>query len=258
VPFRGPEREEFALENHPGRRTPRLSVLFPRKACRECEDRLKCTGNVDGKGRHIQSRVRKDQKTSNWQRYAIRAGCEATVAETAHAHGLRHCRYRGRAKTHVQHVLIATGTNIVRLSECFPPGTTPASPPRPPEVYEMDRIGGLPDLVEDAVGPDLPGQQPDLVERGPHREVADLRRGRVPVGLGGDEQVRVGGLGPAAAALAQPVGRQVGTQVIEVDEAYAKVVRVDGRRRAEGGLEREIGASGCAPRIRGTERCPTS
>jgi hypothetical protein len=52
---------------------PRLSVLFPRKACRECEDRLKCTGNVEGKGHHIlllpefqqkiQSQVRKDQKT---------------------------------------------------------------------------------------------------------------------------------------------------------------------------------------------------
>ncbi|WP_229882570.1 transposase [Streptomyces alanosinicus] len=31
---------------------PRLSVLFPRRACRECDDRVKCTGNVDGKGRH--------------------------------------------------------------------------------------------------------------------------------------------------------------------------------------------------------------
>jgi integrase len=126
----------------------RLSVLFPRKACRECEDRLKCTGNVDGKGRHIlllpepqqkiQSKARKDRKTSSWQRrYAIRAGCEATVSETVHAHGLRHCRCRGLAKTHVQHVLTAAGTNIVRLSECFPPGTTPASPPRPPSHFRQ-------------------------------------------------------------------------------------------------------------------------
>ncbi|MEU6511070.1 IS1182 family transposase [Streptomyces sp. NPDC046942] len=127
---------------------PRLSVLFPRKACRDCNDRLKCTGNVDGKGRHIlllpeaqqkiQTQVRRDQKTSNWQRrYAIRAGCEATVSETVHAHGLRHCRYRGLAKTHVQHVLTAAGTNIIRLSECFPPGTTPDSPPRPPTHFQQ-------------------------------------------------------------------------------------------------------------------------
>ncbi|MFJ3309602.1 hypothetical protein ACIPSA_42595 [Streptomyces sp. NPDC086549] len=30
-----------------------------------------------------------------------------------------------------QHVLTAAGANIVRLSECFPPGTTPHRPPRP-------------------------------------------------------------------------------------------------------------------------------
>ncbi|WP_213089985.1 transposase, partial [Streptomyces umbrinus] len=33
-----------------------------------------------------------------------------------HAHGLRRCRYRGMAKTHVQHVLTAAGTNLIRLS----------------------------------------------------------------------------------------------------------------------------------------------
>ncbi|MFE0517044.1 transposase [Streptomyces sp. NPDC058964] len=48
-----------------------------------------------------------------------------------HAHGLRHCRYRALAKVHVQHVLTAAGANIVRLSECFRPGTTPPRPPRP-------------------------------------------------------------------------------------------------------------------------------
>ncbi|MGW3106335.1 transposase [Streptomyces sp. NPDC001100] len=127
---------------------PRLSVLFPRKACRECDDRLKCTGNIDGKRRHIflppepqqkiQTQVRKDQKTSNWQRrYVIRAGCEATVSETVHAHGLRHCRYRGLAKTHVRHVLTVAGADIIRLSEYFPPGSTPTSPPRPPSHFQQ-------------------------------------------------------------------------------------------------------------------------
>ena len=51
------------------------------------------------------------------------------------------------------------------------------------EADEVDRIGGLPGLVQDAVGPYLPWQQPDLVERGPHRAIADLRRVGVPVGL---------------------------------------------------------------------------
>ena len=106
---------------------PRLSVLFPRKACRECPDRARCTGNTEGRGRHIfllpqaqqeiQTRVRQQQDTDDWKRtYALRAGCEATVSETVHAHGLRNCRYRGLTKTHVQHVLTAAGANIIRLS----------------------------------------------------------------------------------------------------------------------------------------------
>ncbi|MGW3108447.1 IS1182 family transposase [Streptomyces sp. NPDC001100] len=108
------------------------SVLFPRAACRECADRQSCTGNTDGRGRHlilmprplqeIQNRARIEQETLAWRaRYAMRAGCEATVSETVHAHGLRQCRYRGLAKVHVQHVLTAAGANVVRLSGCFPP-----------------------------------------------------------------------------------------------------------------------------------------
>ncbi|WP_461123102.1 transposase [Saccharothrix stipae] len=42
---------------------------------------------------------------------ALRAG--ATVSEAVRAQGLRHCRYRGLAKTHVQHVLTAAGTNRI-------------------------------------------------------------------------------------------------------------------------------------------------
>ncbi|WP_406326603.1 transposase [Streptomyces sp. NBC_00203] len=124
----------------------RLSVMFPRPACRACEDRLECTGNAAGRGRHIillpqplqeiQTQVRREQETSKWQQhYAIRAGCEATVSETVHAHGLRHCRYHGIAKTHVQHVLTAAGTNIIRLSGCLPPGTTPPRPIRPASQF---------------------------------------------------------------------------------------------------------------------------
>ncbi|MFF3071584.1 transposase [Kitasatospora sp. NPDC057904] len=118
----------------------RLSVLFPRAVCRPCEDRHKCTGNTGGRGRHIlllpqplqeiQNRVRKEQNTRAWQdRYAMRAGCEATVSETVHAHGLRNCRYRSTAKTHVHHVLTAAGTNIIRLHQHQPDGdgTNPAT-----------------------------------------------------------------------------------------------------------------------------------
>ncbi|KOV59632.1 transposase [Streptomyces sp. MMG1121] len=114
--------------------------MCPRAAIRACSDRLEWNGNADGRGRHIillpqpfqeiQTRVRRDQDTPEWQEhYAIRAGCAATVSETVHAHGLRHCRYHGIAKAHVQHVPTAAGADIVRLSECFPPGSTPTRHP---------------------------------------------------------------------------------------------------------------------------------
>jgi hypothetical protein len=121
---------------------PGLSVLFRRSDCRDCAVRKQYTGNVDGRGRHllllpqplqeIQSRARVEQKTSEWKaKYAMRAGCEATVSETVHAHGLRHCRFHGLAKTHVQHVLTAAGTNIIRL------GQQPVTDrnPRPPSHF---------------------------------------------------------------------------------------------------------------------------
>jgi transposase len=112
-------------------RKPGHSVLFRRADCRACTVREHCTGDVNGKGRHlllmprplqeIQNQARVRQQTPEWKRrYALRAGAEATVSETVHAHGLRRCRYRGLAKTHVQHVLTAAGTNIVRVSQHQP------------------------------------------------------------------------------------------------------------------------------------------
>ncbi|ACZ86453.1 IS1182 family transposase [Streptosporangium roseum] len=127
---------------------PRLSVLFPRAACRACPDRQACTGDANGKGRHltllpeplqqIQTRNRADQHTEPWKaRYALRAGCEATVSETTRAHGLRNCRYKGLAKTHVQHVLTAAGTNVIRLADCYTPGIIPDRPPRPISPFQQ-------------------------------------------------------------------------------------------------------------------------
>ncbi|MFM9698426.1 transposase [Streptomyces europaeiscabiei] len=48
--------------------------------------------------------------------YAVRSGVEGTIDEFAHGHGMCHCRYRGRSKAHLQHVLTAIAVNIERLS----------------------------------------------------------------------------------------------------------------------------------------------
>lgn len=81
----------------------------------------------------------------------------------------------------------------------------------------LGRRSAGPRKVEDAVGPHLAGQQPDLVEGSPARAVADRWGCRVPVGPGSDQQMRVGGLGPAPSAFAQPVGHKAGAQLVVVD-----------------------------------------
>ncbi|MEV5687582.1 hypothetical protein AB0L68_31015 [Streptomyces sp. NPDC052164] len=85
------------------------------------------------------------------------------------------------------------------------------------EPNEANRVCRLTGLIENTVSPQLAGQKADLVEGRAHAGVADLGRCRVLVGVGGHEQVRVRGARPMVTALAQPVGHQPGTQVVEVD-----------------------------------------
>lgn len=47
--------------------------------------------------------------------YARRAGIEGTLSEGVRAYGLRRARYRGLAKTHLQHLLTATAINLKRI-----------------------------------------------------------------------------------------------------------------------------------------------
>jgi hypothetical protein len=47
------------------------------------------------------------------------------------------------AKTHVQHILSAAGANIIRLSECYPPGTVPGRSKRPVTPYQRLRSGQM-------------------------------------------------------------------------------------------------------------------
>jgi transposase len=51
--------------------------------------------------------------------YARRAGIEGTISQGVRAFGLRRARYRGLAKTHLQHVATAAAINVDRLSDWF-------------------------------------------------------------------------------------------------------------------------------------------
>lgn len=104
-----------------------LQARFAEADCRPCPDRARCTSSATGPRsvallprqlHDIQTRNRLDQQTEQWQRrYAIRAGIEATLSQNVRAHGLRRSRYRGLARTHVQHTLTAMACNVTRIAD---------------------------------------------------------------------------------------------------------------------------------------------
>ena len=53
------------------------------------------------------------------RRYARRAGIEGTLSQGVRAFGLRRSRYRGLARTHLQHVATAAAVNLERLAAWF-------------------------------------------------------------------------------------------------------------------------------------------
>jgi transposase len=65
------------------------------------------------------------------EQYAARAGVEATHAQGVRRCGLRQARYRGLAKTKLQHSCTAAALNLVRVGEWLaetPRATTRRSP----------------------------------------------------------------------------------------------------------------------------------
>jgi transposase len=119
---------------------PLIVAKFTKGQCRPCPVSTQCTTSRESARTvgfpprellDLQAKARLEQQTPHWQqRYAIRSGVEGTICEFAHGHGMRRCRYRGRPKTHLQHVLTAIAVNVERLSAEQP------SPPRPPTAYQ--------------------------------------------------------------------------------------------------------------------------
>lgn len=110
---------------------------FDKKDCLACPVRSQCTRSAQSPRQilfHQQERheaiqaTRKRQTTKEFQdRYAKRAGIEGTISQGVRAFDLRVSRYLGREKTHLQHLLIATAMNIVRLFQWYV-GDTPSHP----------------------------------------------------------------------------------------------------------------------------------
>jgi Transposase DDE domain/Transposase domain (DUF772) len=107
------------------RGTETIVITFAKSTCRSCPVRAQCTTSAAGRRQltvhprdvhQAQLAARAAQDTRNFQaRYALRAGVEGTIRQGVAVTGMRHARYRGLAKTRLEHVNAATALNLIRL-----------------------------------------------------------------------------------------------------------------------------------------------
>ncbi|MFI1306262.1 transposase, partial [Streptomyces sioyaensis] len=108
------------------RGTPVVRIAFSPTDCRPCPARPECISSNQATKREITLRPRAEheairqaraaQGTPEWrERYAARNGIEGTISHAVRSTGLRQCRYRGLARTVLQHQLTAAAINLARL-----------------------------------------------------------------------------------------------------------------------------------------------
>lgn len=106
---------------------PVVRAHFSKRDCRPCPKRALCT-KAAVKGRCItmrpvahqqaMERARQRENTDEFKQiYAQRAGVEGTISQGVRRLDLRHCRYRGATKSHLQHIATAAAMNILRLED---------------------------------------------------------------------------------------------------------------------------------------------
>jgi len=107
--------------------TPYVSVWFRKTDCAACAARPLCT-RAEHQARHLKLPPRAEHEALRAARerlatkegrrcYARRAGIEGTLSQGVRAFGLRRSRYRGLARTHLQHVATAAAINLARLGD---------------------------------------------------------------------------------------------------------------------------------------------
>jgi IS5 family transposase len=107
------------------RGTETIVITFAKGTCRPCPVRAQCTTSAAGRRQltvhprqvhEAQLAARAAQDTRDFQaRYALRAGVEGTIRQGVAVTGMRHARYRGLAKTRLEHANAATALNLIRL-----------------------------------------------------------------------------------------------------------------------------------------------
>lgn len=118
---------------------PIVTVRFSRQDCLACPARPKCVRSETGLPRTLGLRSREQQEAleqgrqrlsseeGRWE-YRHRAGVEGTLSQGVRRSGLRHCRYTGLAKTHLQQVTTAVALNVARVVDFL--NNVPLAPTR--------------------------------------------------------------------------------------------------------------------------------
>ena len=108
---------------------PYIQVVFDRKDCVPCQARPRCTHSRE-QSRRLRLQLEPQYEALKEARlrhaspegkllYNKRAGVEGTISQGVRAFGLRRTRYRGLAKTHLQHIATAAAINLDRLVAWF-------------------------------------------------------------------------------------------------------------------------------------------
>jgi Transposase DDE domain/Transposase domain (DUF772) len=107
------------------RGTDTIVITFAKGTCGPCPVRAQCTTSASGRRQltlhpreihQAQLAARATQGTKDFQaRYALRAGVEGTIRQGVAVTGMRHARYRGLAKTRLEHTNAAVALNLIRL-----------------------------------------------------------------------------------------------------------------------------------------------
>lgn len=115
----------YATETTGGRRM--IHVAFAAADCSPCPVRAQCTRakalprslTVQPRAEHeaIQAARQRQQTAAFAAAYAQRAGIEGTLSQGVRVCGLRTARYRGLAKTHLQHLATAAALNVQRVTD---------------------------------------------------------------------------------------------------------------------------------------------
>ena len=98
-----------------------VRIRFPKATCAACPVREQCT---QGKARTLQllrpeAQYQRLQEPDFWAAYRARSGIEGSISFAVRMLGMRRTRYVGMANVHMQNVLIAVATNLLRLSRWF-------------------------------------------------------------------------------------------------------------------------------------------